>query len=261
MVEKWRGAGKIKTLEEANALSVFDIAKMNLKERAELAQMYYRQFNLRVNTFLKANVIPFALTKTLNTFEKIKEASELKGYDNFSLDSAPVVTQGRFRTLSPMFSDMENPNNALYHYIAIMQDFFRARSSTVTGWRNIGLEQDMRLFGAIVTPKKGSYNMTVKPKFTMTDDERRKFWSLYDLAREAGFENRFGYSSSQAQRELASMWSNGDFDISDIDASYNAVLKLLDIDIEDYKDVAPGDLLNPTHPVRGEDGLGGDNLV
>lgn len=224
----WELSGRKWTLKEAANLSPMSIAIMNVGERAELANFLYRNFNLRVSTFVQANTIPFALTKLLRDFNKIQTSEYTPDATRqLNLEQSPAnIRKGRIY-LSSMFDGNSYPGAALSSYISQLQSFFRAKSSTVKGWQEIGYAQDMRLFGAVMEPRKRSYNAIVRPAFRLTDDERRKFWAVWDEAKKAGWENLFGYDSGQAHREMASMWRSGNFNFMDIDEAYIKMEKMM----------------------------------
>lgn len=242
MSESWKGTGKKWTLKEAKALSPFAVYKMSLPEKAELAQFYYRQFNLRVNSFVKAQTIPYAFTKLVTDFEKPTHPERMTRDMLKMTINEPVVKGKGKRTLSDTFANMDNPSVALNRYVMRMQSFFNSKSSTVKGWEAIGLEQDKALFGVDVTEvkkyryikdengkrKRQYYTIVVEnPKYRMTDDERTKLWAIIDMAKEAGWLNRFGYSSEQAHRQIASLWMNGEISHDDIDKAYAKVQEIL----------------------------------
>ena len=275
MVEKWKPLHKKWTLAETQKLSPFAVYRMPLAEKAELAQFYYRQFNLRVESYAKAQTIPYAFTKLLNDFENPVNANRLTADQRaITLDSPVVTTKGHKRQLTGPFADMENPNSALNHYVTRMQSFFDSKSSTVSGWREIGAKQDLALFGANVEEyRKYGYVMEngrrkrkemfgpfarITPKYQMTDAERIKFWSIVDMAKQAGWLNRFGYSSSQAHRQIASLWMSGVLVHDDIDAAYNKILELLDAKAE-LRDKFPDDIDGAMDSPFAQNG-GGDGI-
>lgn len=226
--QSWKVTGRKWTLSEAANLSPMSIATMNVGERAELASFLYRNFNLRVASFVRANEIPFALTKILRDFNRIQTSTDLPfSRRALNLEQAPAYVRKGHIYLSSMFDNNQYAGASLASYIAQLQAFFRSKSSTVSGWRQIGLEQDLRLFGYKMTPRARTYNATVEPAYRLTDDERRKFWAIWDEAKRAGWENLFGYDSGQAHRELASMWRSGNFSSMDIDDAYIKMEKLM----------------------------------
>ena len=235
---RWKGAGKW-NLKSAQGVGNIALLQMDVRQKAELAQFYYNQFNLRVNTYTAAE-IPYAFTALLSNFEKQSKSDKLSPLQQrISIDTPIVVAKGRYRYLNYPFSEMDNPNASLNSYIRRMQNFFDAKTSTLSGWREVGKQQDIALFGA-VRGKKYHYEKDVNgkrrrvyemiPKFTLTDSERRELWAIIDLAKDAGWLNRFGYDSGQMHKEIASLWLNGKTlnPEADINAAYNRVLQIMD---------------------------------
>lgn len=274
MADRWKPTYKKWTLAEAQKLGTLGIARLTIPEKAELAQFYYRQFNLRANSFVRSLRVPYAFSKIMSDFDKMASSDKLSALQReISLDTPIVKTRGRYRTLTYPFSNMENPGPALNNYIRRMQAFFNAKSSTIAGWNEVSLQQDIQLFGAnvenyrrygYITDENGKRKrkemygpfMKVTPKYRMTDAERIKFWAVVDLAKDAGWLNRFGYSSTQAHRQIASLWQNGTFDHNDIDAAYTKILEILgqqDVMRGMYPDQMNGGYGNPL-PHKGEGG-------
>lgn len=230
-MEKWKVSGKKWTLKEANALSPLQISAMTLPERAELANFYFRNFNLRVSTFVRAMEVPFALTKIFRDMEDIKNRPHKEGYVPFNLESAPASVSKGYISLKGSFAETSYPAQSLYSYINLMQEFFLAKSSTVKGWREIGLQQDIRLFG---TDENGN------PLNRLTDAERIKFWSIYHEAERNGFSNRYGYDSTQAHRAMAQLWQKGNFVALDIDAANATLDDMINNRVTSYPEHKPG---------------------
>lgn len=269
---KWKGAAKW-NLKSAQGVGTFALLKMNMREKAELAQFYYNQFNLRVNTYTPAE-LPFAFTQLLHNFDRMQKSDKLTSLQrSITLDEPVVIAKGRYRELNFPFSEMENPNASLNSYIRRMQNFFDAKTSTVAGWREVAKAQDISLFGADKGKKyhyeKGEDGKRHRvyeqiPKYTLTDDERRKIWQVINLAKDAGWLNRFGYDSGQAHKELAGLWMTGAFNdiddvLEDIDAAYNKILVIMKDKEEKrgmFADVTPGIEGNPI--LRKDEG--GDNV-
>ena len=266
---RWKGAGKW-NLKSAQGVGNIALLRMNMQQKAELAQFYYNQLNLRINTYTPAE-IPFAFTELLHNFDKMQNSPRLSPLQQrISLDAPVVVSKGRYRQLNYPFSEMENPNASLNSYIRRMQAFFDAKTSTLSGWREVGKAQDIALFGGVRGRKyhyekdeNGKRHRVYEqiPKRTLTDSERRELWKIIDLAKDAGWLNRFGYDSGQAHKEIASLWLNGKTlnPEADIDAAYNRILALIDAKESSYgklQDVVPGIEGNPIL----HNGEGGDNI-
>ncbi len=274
MADRWKSLHKKWTLKEAREMSPFSVLRMPLAEKAELAQFYYRQFNLRVNTYANALTVPFAFSKLVGDFENPNHPERLTDDQlAMTLESPVVISKSGKRQLAEPFASMENPNAALNRYVMRMQSFFNAKTATVAGWKEVGLEQDKALFGVDVQEirkyryeidengkrRRKYYTITIEtPKYTMNDAERIKLWAIIDMAKDAGWLNRFGYSSEQAHRQIASLWMRGELDHYDIDAAYAKITSILDekraMRIR-YKDESTGD--TPFVPVGGGENTDG----
>lgn len=96
--------------------------------------------------------------------------------------------------------------NQLILEIARYSSFFTSETSTESGIRRINREQDIRLFGE----GKGG-----KPTRTLTNEEREKYWSIYEE-----FKNQYDLFSTQpysetVQQSLAEiMFQDGKQDLS-----------------------------------------------
>ena len=269
MPERWKGAGRKWTLNEAKSLNIMQIGKLDLQEKAELAQFYYRQFNLRANSFARAMRVPYAFSKIMRDFDDLTKSDRVNSLmREVSLDSPVVVAKGRYRELSEPWASMRNPKQSLTSYILRMQDFFNAKTSTLKGWDSVGYNQDVQLFGTdAVFSKKYGYVIDengkrrrvekfgpfveLRPKYRMTDSERVKFWAIVDLAKQAGWLNKFGYSSEQAHRQIASLWLSGELNKDDIDAAYDKIQDILGVKRANerrYPEHAPGVTGDPIQP-------------
>ena len=280
-MDRWKGVGRRWTLKSAQKLNIFDIAKMSTQAKAELAQFYYRQLNLRTNSFVRANVIPYAFTKLYRDFNRV-QTSSMTSHDQklLTLDEPVVVPNGKYRQLSENFANMRNPDAQLRNYIMRMQSFFGAKTSSVKGWREVSEEQDRSLFGVeavskgdkygyIIDPETGKRKrvpkfgpfIEIRPKYRLNDDERRKLWEIIDLAKDAGWLNVYGYDSDQAHRQIASMFINGEFEVNDIDRAYHQILeKISDRQqgLDKYPEYPPNEPMNPI--VRTDGGGDGSDV-
>lgn len=265
---RWKGAGKKWNLKSAQGVGTIHLLQMNLQQKAELAQFYYNQFNLRVNTYNPAE-LPFAFTQLLHSFDRASKSTKLTPLQQrITLDDPIVIAKGRYRELNYPFSEMDNPNASLNNYIRRMQAFFDAKTSTLSGWREVGKQQDIALFGAVQdtkyhyeTDKNGKRHRVYEmiPKYTLTDSERRELWKIIDMAKDAGWLNRFGYDSAQAHKELASLWMRGEFtnpeeDLEAAYASIEAAIKRKEEERGQLKDEVAGVEGNPTHRKDEEEG-------
>lgn len=257
------------TLKEANALGYFDIRKMSTPEKAELAQFYRNQFGLRIEQFAKAGTVGYAVHKLT---ADMAEMSEKLGIDMNPLDPIVVPAGRGQRRLSNAYVLMDNPQNKLGAYISLMQKFFTSKSGTVKGWREIGEEQDKRLFGEDVKIIRGKrhkgyqeirYEYT--PKRRMTDRERTLFWRIYHDISKTRYVPLSAIYAQSGQDNFATLWQSPDMwkgidrdsdndDALDYDKLYARMQALLDREPDNFVEHAPG---MGNHSARAE---GGDNI-
>lgn len=248
---KWKRAGKKWTLKEAQNVGPIQLRRMTTEQRAELAQFYRNQFQLRLRQFTNAGVVSFAVSKLTGDMQEVSEKLDMK-MDPF----ANVVTaKGKSRVLAPNFAERKNPQNALAAYIGMMQDFFKAKSSTVKGWKDIGEAQDKRLFGevpiAVIPGRLYKKQQKIKYKtdlaYRMTDAERVLFWKVYREVSKTGWTSINDYSSD-SQRAFATQWMNGDFNHKDFESAYHKMLSYLDERPDALREDSPGASGNPFQP-------------
>lgn len=173
-------------MQEYGSLDYISLMSLSRDEQIKIARYYWRNFNLRVNQFVNAFTTPFALTKILKDQEELNRIAGKDGY--IDVFASPKMRPGE-----------KYYNRRLVSMIRLYQNFFNSRSSTIKGWRDIGREQDARLFGV---------DENNNPNRSLTDSERTRFWDLYESAKRSGFANRFGYESDQAHKTFATMFSN-----------------------------------------------------
>lgn len=180
MDEKW-GLTKRWTMRKVKNLSLDEISRMKLPERADLAQYLYKQFQRRVNEAARALVMPYGIKKMYMDFEKkYSDIIDVNGkemsigeYLGIDLDK-PITTSKRGKiSLAEPYASMKYANQTLFAYINQMRDFFSWKSSTVKGWQAITLEQDKRLFGE----ENGV------PLHRMDEYQRIQFWKAVDEIR------------------------------------------------------------------------------
>lgn len=238
----WQKTGRKWNLEAATNVGLLELMKMSTQERAELAQFLRNQFNTRLNSFVRANTVGYAISKL------VEDMADVSAKLNIKLDPFdPVVIQrGRKRILSPNFAERKNPQNALASYITLMQDFFKSKSSTVKGWRVIGEEQDKRIFGLVtrVVPgrqykKKQNIKYETSLRYQMTDAERVMFWKVYRDIYKTGWTSINDYSSD-SQRLFGTKWMSGDFNHLDFEEAYSRMVEMLNEVPESIEEHAPG---------------------
>lgn len=242
----WRPLKAKWTLQKALAVDPIQLRSMATPQKAELAQFLRNQFSTRLNQFTRAGTVGYAVAKLA---EDMDSSSKRMLMDMNPFDPI-VTTRGKNRVLARAYARRKNPQNALSTYVTLMQDFFNSKSSTVKGWRAIGLEQDKRIFGEIKDGRK------IVPKYQMTDAERINFWRVYKELYRTDWTPINSYSSD-SQREVGRLWISGDFNKLDLDEAYAKLAELLDSRPDVIKETAPG---NPAD-FTPQDGVGGDNLV
>lgn len=180
MKESWKLTNKW-TMRKVKNLSLDDISRMKLPERADLAQYMYKQFQRRVNEASRAMVMPYGIKKMYMDFEKrYSDIIDVDGkqmsigeFLGIDLDK-PITTSRKGNiSLAEPYASMRYANQSLFAYINQMRDFFSWKSSTVKGWEAITLEQDKRLFGQ----ENGM------PLRRMDEFQRIQFWSAIDEIR------------------------------------------------------------------------------
>lgn len=239
------------TLEEATHLPILSIMRMKTPERAELAYFLQNQLRLRANSFKRSNVVPYAYRKLLDDF------SDMGREMNFDFNAPIIKTRGRKRGLSQEYASIDNPQNRLATYITLVSDFFNAQTSTVSGWKRFGLEQDIRLFGVEVTNRPRSYNFIVKPKHTMTDDERTAFWRLYNEIRKSGRTAVYD-SESMVASGFTKIWQDHEWDYSDLQGMVAKMEEMLGAQhLPEYEEHVSGDSTDPTQRTAATDIDGG----
>lgn len=251
MAQTWNPKGMRKwTMAEALSVTSGEILKMKLPERAELAAFLQSKFNQRVASYRRAKSYnnPYAYQKLMDDF---KELSEVADY-NFDFMSKVIEVKGRKHTLGSAYAALDMPNQKLHSYISQMQDFFSAKTSTVSGWRKVISNESEKLFG--YTEYKRGGKTYKRLNHLMTEEERGAFWKLYEEIRKSG---RTVIYSSDAMREtgFTRIWrkklKNNEWNFDDLTGMMNDMLSELKAsgqyvrDIPEYK---PGISSNPTQP-------------
>lgn len=113
-----------------------------------------------------------------------------------NLKNIPASQIGRGRSL-------KDRRNLLLQEIARYQAIFESQTSTVEGIREVNREQDARIFGT---------NESGQPKETLTSEERKEFWSLYEEYEKYDPTGNTRYGSSTAQQVIADMYRSGSVD-------------------------------------------------
>lgn len=259
---KWKGVPKRWTLEEARKVGTLDVQRMDTVERAELAHFLQTQLSSRSRQFEKSGTVGYALHKLVRD---MAETSQKLGIEMDPYESV-IKVKGKTRVLADNFAERKNPQNALAAYITLMQEFFKAKSSTVKGWREIGENQDRMLFGETVSvipgrlyKKKQNIKYKYEIAYRMTDAERIAFWNVYDTISKTQWVPMTQKYAAGGQSDFASLWMNGDFDKSDIETALKKMQDLIDGVPDTLPETKSGD---PSDPIQQGDafGKGGYNL-
>jgi len=113
--------------------------------------------------------------------------------------------------------------NQLILEIARYQKFFNDQTSSIEGIKAVNREQDIRIFG--VNPKTG------KPRSTMSDEQRIKFWDLYDEYRNQYVSAIYKYPSEEIQQILAdAMFDDKDWRMDPEDPDFDISFLLHEVD-------------------------------
>lgn len=146
----------------------------------ELAKMQGEKGREEMERGLKS--LRAAFKRRMNTIQSSGHYSyALDAYIHMDTNKRPIKSMTRNQMIAEIIS---------------YQKFFEAETSSVKGILNVNREQDIRIFGA---DENGN------PRYTMSDDERQEFWSVYD---EFIRQNRSlvpWLSSGQIQQTLAEM--------------------------------------------------------
>lgn len=245
-------AGSYKwTLEEATHMPILSIMRMQTPERAELAYFLQNQLRVRSNSYKRSNTVPYAYRKLIDDFKDM--GNEM----NFDFNAPIINTRGRNRGLSKQYASIDNPQNRLATYISLVSDFFNAKTSTVSGWKRFGQEQDIRLFGVEIINRPRSYNFIVKPKHTMTDDERTAFWRLYNEIRKSGRTVIYD-SESMITSGFTKLWQDHEWNYEDLQSMTAKMEELLGAKhLPDYEEHISGNEVDPTQRTVATDIDGG----
>lgn len=100
-----------------------------------------------------------------------------------------------------------SPNQLLAQF-ARLQNFFTAKSSTLSGTEAIALEQDKRLFGTHAEMIAGRWVQVANER--LTREERKEFWDLYDDYNAMYPMKLESYGSGEIQEVLSDMYMSSD---------------------------------------------------
>lgn len=86
--------------------------------------------------------------------------------------------------------------NQIVHEISKYSSFFTSETSNVAGVKRVNREQDKRIFGE---------DARGRPVRTMTNEERDRYWSLYDEFKKQKKAEFYSSTSETVQQQLAEM--------------------------------------------------------
>lgn len=251
------------TMKAAMDVKLGDILKMNMEERADLAQFFQTNFMRRYNEAVKKEIMPYGLDKIVKDFEVIESKYGVSIYDK--------VTQGvKSHYLSDSWYQVPYTANVLNAYISMMQDFFTWKSNSVAGWEKIKNKESGELFGWNMIRQANGRNKRV-PKYVMSDSERRTFWKLYhelvkreqnpllasDAVMPTHYKGIIDSGLADFWRELA-LNEEGKYDIDLSDNSEAGITKLINIMEASMKNK---ELTFPEHIEDESDGNGNDPIT
>lgn len=180
--------------EKISKIPIEDIVKMGGNERPTL-EKYVKILRTSYNTRMKS----------------IKKSGEFSHADQ-------ALKKSLKNSIKKPVDKMTR--NQLLLEFAAYSSFFNSQTSSIKGIRKVNIDQDKRLFG---TDKRG------RPLRRMSNDERERFWDLYDefaIQKKASFTN-FGYN--QVQEYITKMVVGG------VDIVNTNLMELLDT-LEDSLD-------------------------
>lgn len=236
------------TLESALKMDINDIRKMKIPERAELAQFLQNAVNTRVRSYSRAKSYnhPYAYQKMQEDFQTL--ANE-EGY-HFDFSMPIVEGSGKNRALSIYYSVLPFPASRILSYIVQARNFLSAKSSTVSGWRDIIRNESMKLFGyKTIHSKRGDY---IRLNYLMTEDERTAFWKLYEELKKSGSVAIYD-SESMRSTGFTRIWrekqARGEWNYNDLTSMMNTMLEEMrksGTPVRDIVEYKPGVTQSPT---------------
>lgn len=236
------------TLDSALNLDINDIRKMKISERAELAQFLQNSVNTRVRSYSRAKKYnhPYAYQKMQENFRELMEISDYQ----FDFNSPIVEGKGKKRYLSKAYATLAFPSSRIISYIVQARNFLSAKSSTVSGWRQIIHDESMKLFGyKTIHSKRGDY---IRLNYLMTEDERAAFWKLYEELKKSGSVTMYD-SESMRSTGFTRIWrekqSRGEWNYNDLTSMMNTMLEEMrksGTPVRDIVEHKPGITQDPT---------------
>lgn len=141
--------------------------------------------------------------------------------------SEAEITFGAGGSMKRNIEDMTR--NQMLYEVARLQAFFKSRTSTERGVREVNREQDARIFGV---------NRRGVPKYTMNNAERAQYWTLYAEYHNMYLAESTKYPSETIQQMLGEILRSREIDPSDFAAILGKVQSELErqreSDLEEY---------------------------
>lgn len=194
--KKWENRKKT-VAEKLAEIPWEDISKLTTSAEDMKTLMRYvdtmRQgMNRRIQMFNRRGVFSYAADSV--------EAMNIK-----NVPARNIVNQIMKSKAGPGKSKLATARNALIAEFAKYQQFFNSQTSSLEGIALVNAEQDKRIFG-------GDYQ-----KKSMTDEERKVFWHMYeDFMESPSFARTASMTSETVQQYLASAMFDSSSAIEDL---------------------------------------------
>lgn len=194
--KKWENRKKT-VAEQLAEISWEDISRLTTSDEDMKTLMRYvdtmRQgMNRRIQMFNRRGIFSYAADSV--------EAMNIKNEP-----ARNIVNQIMKSKAGPGKSKLATARNALIAEFAKYQQFFNSQTSSLEGIALVNAEQDKRIFG-------GDYQ-----KKSMTDEERKVFWHMYeDFMESPSFARTASMTSETVQQYLASAMFDSSSAIEDL---------------------------------------------
>lgn len=175
MPKKKKSARKLTQAEKISRIPIEEVSKLG----GSSGEAQLRKYVTTLMSGYKRRVQSFA-------------RKGLTSYAQISLESSIAI---------PSRSPRDMTRNQLLMEFARYSKFFNDVTSTESGIKEVNREQDARIFGV---DKRGM------PRKTLTQEERIKFWNLYDEFLNQNPNADYRYGSESVQQALADMMLQGE---------------------------------------------------
>lgn len=213
------------TMKKAENVDFIALRRMTEIEIEQLTRFLINIYASRMKRAKKSGDIPFGLEKIANEWaEHSIILSSLTGVDDILNEKGLPFRR-----------------NALIALASYLNTALRWESSTIPGWKRIVKKQDIMLFGS---NKKG------KPRYSLTNEQRKKFWRAIDEIRARGNTALYyGNSDPLKSTDFSILWESGDEIWSDPVALMDKISELLNKNQMNYPEYTPGEQSDPFGPV------------